>query len=619
MAGAPSADKGEMIVAKNTATTAMDDALAAEILNMSRPQPSMSDKPAGPTPAIEPVATDGSAKVYLPTIHMGSSEAPTYQGTGSIAPAVGPAPVVRPAGTDEVTETRHPESVRTQQDGADFLFGVPDTDEPAVRGRTPDRTGADDATSGHGVAQPTIAPEPTQTAGAKTVPTSPESPSPDAAAGETATGNQTVTVSNDTAADRTAMSPLLTVNDVAGTEDTAIALDIASALADSDGSETLSITVSGMPAGASLSAGIDNGDGSWTLTAAQIAGLTLTPPADSDGDFTLTVTATSTEANGGDTASTVATFDVTVNADADAPTLTASADNGLAGTPIALDITAALTDLDGSETLGNVVISGMPADAVLSAGVDNGDGTWTLTAADLPGLTVTPGVGNETDLALTVTTTSTEANGGDTASTNTSVNVWVFAQVINGGAGSDELNGGAGDDQIFGHGDSDEIYGNGGNDELHGGSGDDDVFGGAGNDVLYGDGGKDRLYGGGGDDTLYGGADDDRFWGGDGNDTFHLGVGRDEAYGEAGDDMLVFAQGSGTDNTFDGGAGWTDVIQVNDVAGAPAPGDWTLQITSGSITGTDAGGYDLSADAAGIITLDDGSEVVFTGVERIQW
>ena len=36
--------------------------------------------------------------------------------------------------------------------------------------------------------------------------------------------------------------------------------------ADTDGSETLPVVVSGVPTGASLSAGTDNGDGTWTLT-----------------------------------------------------------------------------------------------------------------------------------------------------------------------------------------------------------------------------------------------------------------------------------------------------------------------------------------------------------------
>jgi large repetitive protein len=44
--------------------------------------------------------------------------------------------------------------------------------------------------------------------------------------------------------------------------------------------------ISGVPSGAVLSAGTDNGDGSWTLTSAQLSGLTITPPANSDGDFT---------------------------------------------------------------------------------------------------------------------------------------------------------------------------------------------------------------------------------------------------------------------------------------------------------------------------------------------
>ena len=67
--------------------------------------------------------------------------------------------------------------------------------------------------------------------------------------------------------------------------------ELAQALTDS--SEILSITISGVPSGAVLSAGTDNGDGSWTLTPEQLSGLTITPPANSDADFTLTVTATS--------------------------------------------------------------------------------------------------------------------------------------------------------------------------------------------------------------------------------------------------------------------------------------------------------------------------------------
>src|SRR6185437_7916323 len=95
-----------------------------------------------------------------------------------------------------------------------------------------------------------------------------------------------------------------------GNEDTAIALNIGAALTDTDGSESITnVTIAGVPTGAALSAGTNNGDGTWTLTPAQLSGLTITPPANSDADFNLTVKATSTEAAGG-SATTVATLSV---------------------------------------------------------------------------------------------------------------------------------------------------------------------------------------------------------------------------------------------------------------------------------------------------------------------
>ena len=179
--------------------------------------------------------------------------------------------------------------------------------------------------------------------------------------------------------------------------------------------------ISGVPTGASLSAGTDNGDGTWTLTQGQLTGLTLTPPSDSDADFTLTVTSTSTD--GGDTAQTVDTFDVTVTAVADAPTVTANDVAGNEDTAIALDVTSALSDTDGSETL-SVVVSGVPTGASLSAGTDNGDGTWTLTQGQLTGLSITPPADSDADFTLTVTSTSTD--GADTAQT---VNLTAVADV----------------------------------------------------------------------------------------------------------------------------------------------------------------------------------------------
>src|SRR3546814_20188168 len=109
------------------------------------------------------------------------------------------------------------------------------------------------------------------------------------------------------------------------------------------------------------------GDGTWSLDPADLAGLTITPAADSDADFQLTVTTTSVEAATGDTATETATIDVQVGAVADAPALAATDAIGVEDAAIALDIAAALADTDGSEALSNT-ISGGPAGAALSAG-----------------------------------------------------------------------------------------------------------------------------------------------------------------------------------------------------------------------------------------------------------
>ena len=63
--------------------------------------------------------------------------------------------------------------------------------------------------------------------------------------------------------------------------------------------DTVSLTITGVPADASLSAGTRNNNGSWTLTPAQLSGLTL--KAGQTAVSTLTVTATNTL---GSTAST---------------------------------------------------------------------------------------------------------------------------------------------------------------------------------------------------------------------------------------------------------------------------------------------------------------------------
>ena len=126
----------------------------------------------------------------------------------------------------------------------------------------------------------------------------------------------TVTFEIDAVADQ----PTLTVQDVTGQAGQPVTLDIASALTDTDGSEILGLTVSGLPAGTLLSAGTANTDGSFSLTAGDLAGLTATLPSGAQGDIDVTVTATSTEQTNGASAAVTAAFVLTLPAGNAAPT-----------------------------------------------------------------------------------------------------------------------------------------------------------------------------------------------------------------------------------------------------------------------------------------------------------
>src|SRR5262249_43439835 len=132
-------------------------------------------------------------------------------------------------------------------------------------------------------------------------------------------------------------APTLTADDAFADEGSAVPLNVAAALTDADGSESLSVEVSGVPSGLSLSAGTDLGSGTWRLTPPQLVRLTPSASPD-DASFALTVTATSTEASNGSAASAGATVNVTVR--------------NKAPSNVALSLSAAAVNEGDSVTLG---------------------------------------------------------------------------------------------------------------------------------------------------------------------------------------------------------------------------------------------------------------------------
>uniref|UniRef100_UPI002615365B type I secretion C-terminal target domain-containing protein n=1 Tax=Accumulibacter sp. TaxID=2053492 RepID=UPI002615365B len=171
--------------------------------------------------------------------------------------------------------------------------------------------------------------------------------------------------------------------------------------------------------------------------------------------------------------------------------------------PVAIAADIQLRDTDGSEALA-ITISGVPSGAMLSAGTDLGGGTWSLTPAQLSGLTFLPPSGFSGTVNLTLTASATESSNADMASVSQNISVTVASTT----------------NTTMGTHDGETLTGNASNDHINGLFGNDLLSGGDGSDLLYGGTGNDTLSGGNANDVLVGGSGNDQLTGGAGADTF---------------------------------------------------------------------------------------------------
>jgi VCBS repeat-containing protein len=192
---------------------------------------------------------------------------------------------------------------------------------------------------------------------------------------------------------------------------------------------------------------------------------------------------------------------------------------------------------------------------------------------------------------------------------------------IYGGGNKDELKGGDGDDVLDGGADKDKLDGGAGDDTLYGGADKDDLKGGDGNDYLDGGSGKDKLEGGDGNDYLVGGEGDDKLKGGDGDDLLAGGLGNDKAEGGDGSDTYVYNPFEGNDSFSGGtGGGWTDTIALSADGSADPDNPWTITVDGQELEyDMAAQALELNPDTSGVVTMADGSELSFEGIEKIEW
>ncbi|OJX79626.1 hypothetical protein [Magnetospirillum sp. 64-120] len=282
---------------------------------------------------------------------------------------------------------------------------------------------------------------------------------------DTSSGNSYVEIPVDVTA--VADGATIAVGAATATEDHAVAVTLDISARDVDFSEvltngTVTITVdavSGHQPGTLSGAGIiDNGNGSYTLqlTPSQIAefanstdgkvtvsGLTFTPDANFSGSVKIHFSTGVTD--GASTTTSSNTLTITVGAVIDDTTITANDVSGNEDTAIAVDVSIAHQDLAGTGIWGSenasVVIGNVPAGAVIEGALNNGDGTWTVKAANLTitangiqlnGVKYLPAQDNSSDQQLTITTYVFEK--GNSTPQVTTEDFWVHVNAVTDGA-----------------------------------------------------------------------------------------------------------------------------------------------------------------------------------------
>ena len=218
-----------------------------------------------------------------------------------------------------------------------------------------------------------------------------------------------------------AVAPKLTLADAEGLEGAALPLALSLEAAERDAVE---LFLSGLPAGAKLSAGSAQADGRWALPASALEGLELQAPAGVSGVFPLQVEAVA-QAPGGDRAQSRGAFELRLLARAVAPKLALADAEGLEGAALPLSLALEAAERDAVE----LFLSGLPAGSTLSAGSALADGRWSLPAAALEGLELQAPAGVSGVFPLQVEAVA-QAPGGDRAQSRGGFELRLLARAV---------------------------------------------------------------------------------------------------------------------------------------------------------------------------------------------
>jgi hypothetical protein len=231
-----------------------------------------------------------------------------------------------------------------------------------------------------------------------------------------------------------------------GTEDVPVALTgFSAAISDTDAgagrpiSEVLHvIRITGVPAGSlfqnagEVSIGTNAGGGVWTFTVAELAVLRFKSPENLSGTFAMNLEAIARETSNGDLSPVASLpFTVTIVDIPDQPNVVTGTTTGLEDTTITFGtgITYSKDDLDGSETISEVVISGVAAGWAITYAATGGGtvdtstaGVWRIAGteagirATLDTFRIRPPDDTDEDTTVQVSVTARDVSGGTATS-----------------------------------------------------------------------------------------------------------------------------------------------------------------------------------------------------------
>ena len=215
------------------------------------------------------------------------------------------------------------------------------------------------------------------------------------------------------------VAPTLAPVAATGVEGSPIALNLGASAKNlaGDSNSLATLTISAIPVGATLSDGVNTftattGSTSVSVLGWSLSSLTITPV--NDANFSLSVSATQKDSQGQLSTATTATEAITVNPLA--PTLAPVAATGVEGSPVTLNLGAALKSVSGdANSWASVVVSAIPVGAVLSDGHGHsftataGSTSTNIAAWTLTSLKITPA--NAAEFTLSIAATEKDAQG----------------------------------------------------------------------------------------------------------------------------------------------------------------------------------------------------------------